>query len=106
MSVSSQQKSKVSSTVTATNNDAVSTMFKASSTVASVETDSNGCVICEGTVNCPDCADDEYCIMTSLTCNSCPYTYCVPRSNSSINGVLTNSTSGNETTGLGSSGFD
>lgn len=100
MSVSSQQESKGGSTTTSTKTNGISTVLKASSTIASLETGSNGCVICEGTVKCPVCAADEYCVMTSLTCNSCPYTYCAPKSNSTANNVLYNSTSGNGTTGL------
>lgn len=38
-------------------------------------TASDGCVQCEP-VKCPTCAEDEYCVMTSLTCYKCPITYC------------------------------
>lgn len=98
MSVLGQEAPGSISIVTTVNNVATSIIHKASSTVISIQTDSNGCVICEGTVNCPDCADDEYCVMTSLTCTSCPYTYCVPKNDGSVSGVLTNSTLGNGTT--------
>lgn len=55
-------------------------------------TSSDGCVICPTTPACPICADDEYCVMTSLTCNKCPTTYCSPRSSGQFNS-LNNSTS-------------
>ena len=55
-------------------------------------TSSDGCVVCPTTPSCPTCADDEYCVMTSLTCNKCPTTYCSPRSSGQFNS-LNNSTS-------------
>ncbi|KAG0659027.1 hypothetical protein C6P45_002048 [Maudiozyma exigua] len=65
-------------------------------------TSSDGCVVCPTTPACPSCADDEYCVMTSLTCNKCPTTYCSPRSsgqfsslNNSTSSTLSNSTNGN-----------
>ena len=66
-------------------------------------TSSDGCVVCPTTPACPSCADDEYCVMTSLTCNKCPTTYCSPRSSgqfSSLNNS-TSITSSNSTNGNG-----
>ncbi|CCD22660.1 Opy2p NDAI_0A05050 [Naumovozyma dairenensis CBS 421] len=62
-------------------------------------TDSSGCVICTGNVSCPTCADDEYCVMTLLTCTACPTTYCTKKESSiSVTNGTTNSTvsSGND----------
>lgn len=82
---SSLQESSLSSTL--------SSQIVASSTrTESAAIQSDGCVSCEGTVKCPICADDEYCVMTSLTCKSCPYTYCTTRTNTTISGLLNNST--------------
>ncbi|KAL6927822.1 hypothetical protein ACO0SA_004445 [Hanseniaspora valbyensis] len=61
------------------------------SSVSATSTMSDGCVSCP-TVSCPDCGDNYYCVMTSLTCTSCPITYCVKRSTSS-----TTSTSSHKT---------
>ncbi|SMN20380.1 similar to Saccharomyces cerevisiae YPR075C OPY2 Integral membrane protein that functions in the signaling branch of the high-osmolarity glycerol (HOG) pathway [Maudiozyma saulgeensis] len=55
-------------------------------------TSSDGCVVCPTTPACPTCDDDEYCVMTSLTCSKCPTTYCSPRSSSQFSS-LNNSTS-------------
>ena len=49
------------------------------SSVKATATQSNGCVQCP-TVKCPDCGDNFYCVMTSLTCNQCPITYCARKS--------------------------
>lgn len=56
------------------------------SSVKATATQSNGCVECP-TVKCPDCGDNFYCVMTSLTCTQCPITYCARKS------VLSSSTS-------------
>lgn len=62
------------------------------SSVSATSTMSDGCVSCP-TVSCPDCGDNYYCVMTSLTCTSCPITYCVKRSTSDT----TTSTSSHKT---------
>ncbi|XBW36542.1 hypothetical protein QEN19_002118 [Hanseniaspora menglaensis] len=49
------------------------------STVKPTATQSNGCVSCPD-VSCPDCGDNYYCVMTSLTCSKCPITYCLKKS--------------------------
>lgn len=49
------------------------------SSVKATSTQSNGCVSCP-TVKCPDCGDNYYCVMTSLTCTQCPITYCARNS--------------------------
>lgn len=56
------------------------------SSVKATSTQSNGCVSCPA-VKCPDCGDNYYCVMTSLTCTQCPITYCARKS------VLSSSTS-------------
>lgn len=75
--------------------------IKASSSSSSsqdiVATTTDGCVKCEGSVKCPVCAENEYCVMTSLTCKTCPYTYCATKNNSTISGLLNNSTIVNTT---------
>lgn len=48
------------------------------SSVSPTATKSDGCVSCP-TVKCPDCGDNFYCVMTSLTCTKCPITYCVKK---------------------------
>lgn len=45
---------------------------------------SDGCVVCPTAPACPDCAADENCVLTALTCDSCPYTYCAKKTSSSI----------------------
>lgn len=57
------------------------TETEGTSTTSSVNptaTKSDGCVSCP-TVKCPDCGDNYYCVMTSLTCTKCPITYCVKK---------------------------
>ncbi|CCK68385.1 Opy2p KNAG_0A07320 [Huiozyma naganishii CBS 8797] len=63
-------------------------------------TNSAGCVVCNTTAQCPTCGDDEYCVMTSLTCRKCPVTYCAKRSEQVGSGIsLSNGNStGNSTT--------
>lgn len=70
-------------------------MTDSSKTVENIMTKSDGCVKCEGTVKCPVCGENEYCVMTSLTCQSCPYTYCAPTTNQTLSGLLSHS--GNHT---------
>ncbi|CAL9736617.1 protein Opy2p [Monosporozyma servazzii] len=66
-------------------------MSESSTTTQSIMTKSDGCVKCEGTVKCPVCGENEYCVMTSLTCQSCPYTYCAPTTNQTLSGLLSHS---------------
>ncbi|CAI4054950.1 hypothetical protein SUVZ_16G3510 [Saccharomyces uvarum] len=54
---------------------------------------SDGCVVCGSVASCPDCGSGEYCVMTSLTCDSCSYTYCAKQSNSQLSGLNSTSTS-------------
>lgn len=56
-------------------------------------TDSDGCVVCLGNVNCPTCAEDEYCVLTALTCDSCPSTYCAKNSGTTLSNSTSTSTS-------------
>lgn len=46
-------------------------------------TDSNGCVVCGRTPDCPTCDDGEECLQSTQTCNSCPKVYCRALSGSS-----------------------
>jgi len=64
-------------------------------------TSSDGCVLCPTTPACPTCADDEYCVMTSITCDKCPTTYCSPRSSSQFSSLnnSTSTTSSNNSSG-------
>ncbi|OBA26323.1 hypothetical protein HANVADRAFT_53197 [Hanseniaspora valbyensis NRRL Y-1626] len=62
------------------------------SSASATSTMSDGCVSCP-TVSCPDCGDNYYCVMTSLTCTSCPITYCVKKSTT----TTTTSTSSHKT---------
>lgn len=74
-----------------------STSIMSSQTSEIISTTSDGCVKCEGTVKCPVCGPNEYCVMTSLTCNSCPSTYCATRNNQTLSGLLNNGTLNNGT---------
>ncbi|SGZ39216.1 uncharacterized protein HGUI_01416 [Hanseniaspora guilliermondii] len=62
------------------------------SSVKATSTQSNGCVVCPS-VKCPDCGDNYYCVMTSLTCTQCPITYCARKS------VLSSTTTHKSNTG-------
>ena len=69
-------------------------------------TSSDGCVSCGPSPECPKCGDDEYCVVTTLTCTQCPTTHCAPRSSSQFS-ALSNSTANTTSatsTSLGNSG--
>lgn len=44
---------------------------------ADVDLDSNGCVVCSTTPECPVCEKNQQCAMTTQTCAECPTTYCL-----------------------------
>ncbi|CAI4925680.1 ANL_collapsed_G0057450.mRNA.1.CDS.1 [Saccharomyces cerevisiae] len=54
---------------------------------------SDGCVVCDSTASCPVCASGEYCVMTSLTCDKCPSTYCAKQSDSQLSSLSSSSSS-------------
>lgn len=54
----------------------------------------SGCVTCTGDVACPVCDDDEYCVLTLLTCSECPRTYCAKKSSSALQSNSSSTTSG------------
>ena len=58
----------------------------------SPERGEDGCVICTETAECPVCAEDEYCMMTAMTCDRCPTTYCAKKSVTASLAVLNNLT--------------
>ena len=58
----------------------------------SPERGEDGCVICTETAECPVCAEDEYCMMTAMTCDRCPITYCAKKSVTASLAVLNNLT--------------
>lgn len=60
---------------------------------------SDGCVSCGPSPECPACGDDEYCVVTTLTCTQCPTTHCAPRSSSQFS-ALSNSTANSTTSAL------
>ncbi|GMM58411.1 Opy2 protein [Maudiozyma humilis] len=60
---------------------------------------SDGCVSCGPSPECPACGDDEYCVVTTLTCTQCPTTHCAPRSSSQFS-ALSNSTANATTSAL------
>lgn len=60
---------------------------------SSVTRGTDGCVVCGTVASCPDCGSGEYCVMTSLTCDSCSYTYCAKQSTSQLTGLNSTSTS-------------
>ncbi|CCF59493.1 hypothetical protein KAFR_0H00830 [Kazachstania africana CBS 2517] len=57
----------------------------------STSSSGDSCVVCTDSVSCPTCGENEYCVMTALTCNECPTTYCATKSSSSLD-TLSNST--------------
>ena len=66
----------------------------------------DGCVVCPTSVACPTCAEDENCVLTALTCDTCPYTYCAKKSSlaiGSLSGVDANGNALNATNSSGSS---
>ncbi|EJS41353.1 opy2p [Saccharomyces arboricola H-6] len=60
---------------------------------------SDGCVICNSVASCPVCASGEYCVMTSLTCDSCSYTYCAKQSDSQLSSLTSSSASASSSSG-------
>lgn len=97
MVVPSQPKSKGVSAVSTSTNTIISTISRANSTIASVKTDSNGCVICAAVAECPDCENNEYCITISLRCSSCLLHILCPQEEQQIKRFLINIASMNGT---------
>lgn len=83
---SSSSSSSSSSTSTSSNSAANSSDASKSPDSSSSSSLQNGCVSCDNNVSCPKCADDEYCVTTSLTCTQCPRTYCEKKASSSSDG--------------------
>lgn len=69
-----------------------STGPSSSSTYSVLPKSSDGCVICPEVGDCPACAEDEFCMLTSLTCISCPTTYCAKKSSSVVDSSAQNGT--------------
>ncbi|CAI4053864.1 hypothetical protein SKDZ_16G3350 [Saccharomyces kudriavzevii ZP591] len=65
---------------------------------------SDGCVICDSVVSCPVCASGEYCVMTSLTCDSCPSKYCAKQSDSQLSSLSSASASSSSSSSHDGSG--
>lgn len=62
-------------------------------------TSSDDCVVCPSTPACPTCADDEYCVMTSLTCEQCPTTFCSTKTSSQYSSLNNSTTTSSSTNG-------
>lgn len=86
MSENSSSSSSSSSTSTSSSSAANSSDASKSPDSSSSSSLQNGCVSCDNNVSCPKCADDEYCVTTSLTCTQCPRTYCEKKASSSSGG--------------------
>ncbi|EDO14347.1 hypothetical protein Kpol_190p1 [Vanderwaltozyma polyspora DSM 70294] len=70
---------------------------------SSNSTSTDGCVVCPDKPECPSCNDDELCVLTPMTCYSCPTTYCAQNTNSTTLGNSTNNGS-NSNNGSGHNG--
>ncbi|QHS76795.1 Opy2p [Saccharomyces paradoxus] len=87
----SKNQIKMSSTSKASTSSSLSSTATSSTSAAR---GSDGCVVCESVApSCPVCASGEYCVMTSLTCDKCPSTYCAKQSDSQLSSLSTSSSS-------------